>query len=182
MKSLVVYKSISGFTQRYAQWIAEELASDCISIDEIGKAHLADYDLVIFGGSMHAVGINGFKRFKSYIPRIGFKKIVLFAVGASPAKAGIEEEIRLANLKEEEERQLPLFYLRGGFDYSKLDLPNKFLMLLLKLKMKLSKEKTADERGMLAAYDRPLDATRREKLEPLLDYVKAAYLRGAPKT
>jgi menaquinone-dependent protoporphyrinogen IX oxidase len=178
MKSLVVYKSISGFTQKYARWIAEELASDCIPIEEIGKARLEDCDLVIFGGSLHAVGINGYKRFKSYIPRIGAGKIVVFAVGASPAKAGVEEEIRSENLKGEEERRIPLFYLRGGFDYSKLDFANKFLMQLLKLKMKLSKEKTADERGMLAAYDKPLDATRREKLEPLLAYIKATYGTG----
>jgi menaquinone-dependent protoporphyrinogen IX oxidase len=181
MKSLVVYKSISGFTKKYAQWIAEELASDCVSIDEIGKASLADYDLVIFGGSLHAVGINGYRRFKKYIPRIGSDKIVVFAVGASPAKEGIEEEIRSQNLKGNEEKRIPLYYLRGGFDYSKLDLPNKVLMQLLKLKMKASKDKTADERGMLAAYDKPLDATRREKLEPLLAYVKATYLSGSSK-
>ena len=159
-----------------------ELASDCVPIDEIGKARLGDYDLVIFGGSLHAVGINGYRQFKKYIPRIGFKKIVVFAVGASPAKEGIEEEIRSENLKGEEERRIPLFYLRGGFDYSKLNFTNKALMQLLKLKMKLSKDKTADERGTLAAYEKPLDATAREKLKPLLEYVKTAYIRGAPKT
>lgn len=172
MRSLVVYKSISGFTKKYAEWISEELGSDCISISEINNVKLSDYDFVVFGGSLHAIGINGFKQFRKYIPKIGNDKILIFGVGASPYKNGIEEELKLKNLNEDMEKAIPLFYLRGGFDYSKLDLYNKILMKLLEVKIKFKKIKNSDEMGMLKAYKYPLDTTKKENIEPIIECIK----------
>jgi menaquinone-dependent protoporphyrinogen IX oxidase len=175
MNILVVYKSISGFTKKYAEWIAGGLNAKCINLDEIGNISFKEYDLIIFGGSLHAVGVNGYKKFKAYIPIIGADKIIIFAVGASPAKKGVEDEIKTANLTDAVERNIPLFYLRGGFDYSKLDLRNKVLMKLLKWKLMLRKNKTPDEKGMLSAYKKPLDASKQKNIEPIIDYVKGQY-------
>jgi len=58
MKYLVLYKSISGFTKKYAFWIAHELKADIFPIIKIKQIILTDYDIIIFGGSLHAVGIN----------------------------------------------------------------------------------------------------------------------------
>jgi len=172
MKTLVLYKSISGFTKTYAEWISEKLGADCKKIDEIRKLPLQHYDTVIFGGSLHAAGINGYKQFRKYVPSIGPGKIVIFAVGASPAKEGITDEIKAANLTTHAERSIPIFYLRGGFDYSKLNTSNKILMKLLKWKLQLKKERSPDEKGMLAAYDKAVDATDPEAVLPLFRYVQ----------
>lgn len=34
MKIVVVYKSISGFTKKYAEWIAEELEADLLRLEK----------------------------------------------------------------------------------------------------------------------------------------------------
>jgi menaquinone-dependent protoporphyrinogen IX oxidase len=172
MKMLVAYKSISGFTKRYAEWISDALGAGCVSLDRLEGCKIEDYDVLVFGGSLHAVGINGYAKFKSYIPRMGSDKIIIFAVGASPYKPGLEQEIKLANFKDPNEQNIPLFYLRGGFDYSKLDFANKILMRLLQWKLMLKKNKTPDERGMLMAYSKPLDAAKQERIAPIVEYVK----------
>ena len=59
MKTVVVYKSISGFTKKYAEWIAEELEADLFRKEKINIAILLKYDIIIYGGSLHAVGISG---------------------------------------------------------------------------------------------------------------------------
>jgi flavodoxin len=58
MKTLVVYKSKTGYTKKYAEWIAEELSADILEVSKVNINILASYDTVIFGGSLHAVGIN----------------------------------------------------------------------------------------------------------------------------
>jgi hypothetical protein len=62
--------------------------------------------------------------------------------------------------------------MRGGFDYSRCTFFDKILMNVLKFSLKRKKEMTADERGMLNAYDTPIDFTRKENTKPIIDYIK----------
>lgn len=173
MKVVVVYRSISGFTRRYAGWIAEELKADLFDAGEASLDRLLGYDLIIFGGSLHATGINGVAVIKDNLARLVEKKIIIFMVGASPSREGLVEEVRDANFTPAQRQGIAFFYLRGGFDYSKLDLTNKALMTLLKVKLSLKSERTPDEKGMLAAYDKPLDCTRRENIKALVDHARS---------
>jgi len=168
----VIYKSLSGFTKRYATLIASELECDIFELTKDNLEKIEKYQVIIFGGSLHAVGINGLKAFKEKVKHMPFeaKKCVIFAVGASPNKEGLAEEIIKANLTDMTQYQF--FYLRGGFDYSKLDFKNKALMNLLKFKIKLKKNRTPDEIGMLKAYSHPLDVVSTKNIEPLIHYVK----------
>jgi len=45
-------------------------------------------------------------------------------------------------------------------------------MNLLKWSLKRKPQLTADERGMLAAYDTPLDFTHEEKIKDLVSYCR----------
>lgn len=172
---IVVYKSLSGFTEKYAQWIAQEFKCVCIDIKDFRTNMVDEGSIVVFGGSLHAVGINGYKMLIIKLTKCKYKELVLFAVGASPYKNGIENEIAEANLTKNDEIKSRLFYLRGGFDFSKLNIWNKVLMQLLKLKI-LSKKKlhrTADEKGMLSSYAHPLDLTKRENIADIVSYIKS---------
>ena len=173
MKTLVCYTSLSGFTKSYAEWIAESLCADLLPLRSVKKEMLPLYDLIIYGGSLHAVGINGIKFIKNQIPKLKNTRLVIFAVGASPVKEGICDETLNGNFTQEEQNRITLFYLRGGFDYTRLNLYNKMLMKMLKLKLSLKKSRTSDERGMLAAFDKPVNFTGREKLHDLLQYVRS---------
>lgn len=151
MKCQVIYKSKTGFTKKYAQWIAKELSADIYNHRDMNNIIFKDYDIVVFGGSLYAVGIEGIKIIKKHFNLLKEKLIIVFAVGASPYREETVEEIKHNNFTEEQKEKIQFFYLRGGFNYHQLPLIDKFLMTLLRLKLKRKKNLTVDEKGMLNA-------------------------------
>jgi len=173
MKYLVVYKSKTGFTEKYAQWIAKELSADIYTYQEINKENFKDYDVIIYGGNLHAVGIEGIRLIKDNLDELQEKRIIVFAVGATPFRKDTVEEIKHNNFSGEQLEKIQVFYLRGGFNYNKLPLIDKFLMKLLQLKLKRKKSLTADEKGMLNAYNKPVDFTRRENIDDIIFFIRS---------
>ncbi len=175
MKSVVVYKSKTGFAKKYAAWIAEELSSDLFEASQCTIEMLNAFDTIIYGGGLYEVGINGVKLITENLDKLDGKKIAVFATGATPGRKEEIDEIRNGNFTAAQQERIRFFYLRGGFDYSKLKPSDKVLMTLLKWKIKIKgKEKqTPDEKGLLAAYKRPADFTRRKNIDALIAYAKA---------
>lgn len=171
MKTVVLYKSKTGFVKKYAEWIAEELSADIFEASKVTSDMLTTYDVVIYGGGLYAVGINGVKLITQNLDKFEGKKVVVFATGASPFREEAINEVRNKNFTYEQQKHIRFFYLRGGFDYSKLKPFDKLLMTLLKWKMKRKKELTPDERGMLAAYDKPAAFTRKKNIDQIISYV-----------
>lgn len=172
MKIVVIYKSKSGFVKKYAEWIKEELSADIFDAENITVDKLLDYDTIIYGGGLYAVGINGIKIITKNFNKLKDKKIIVFASGASPYREEVISEILNNNFSLEQQKYIKLFYMRGGFDYSKLTLIDKVLMKLLKFKLKKKSELTADERGMLKAYDNPIDFTNKKNIKELIQHLK----------
>lgn len=168
MKTVVVYKSKTGFTQKYAEWIAKELAADIFEVAKLDIKDLEKYDTVIYGGSLYAVGINGVKFITQNFDKLKNKKIIVFATGASPAREEVINEVKNKNFSVEQQKYISFFYMRGGFDFKRLNFFDRMLMMLLKWKIKMKKELTPDEIGMLAIYDKPTDYTRKNNIEALI--------------
>lgn len=177
MKAVVLYKSKTGFTRKYAEWIAKELSADIFDASGVTVKMLEDYDTVIYGGRLHAVGIDGVKLITRNFDKLKNKKIVVFASGASPSREEVINEVTNANFTPEQQKHIKFFYMRGGFDYSRLPFFDKVLMQLLKRKIlnkkKKGEELTSDEKGMLAIYDRPVDYTIKENINEIISYVSA---------
>ncbi len=173
MKIVVVYKSITGFTRKYAEWITEELNADIFKREEVSVDKLFEYDTVIYGGCLHAAGITGVNIIKKNLVQLKDKNIIVFVTGASPFKEGLIDEIRGKNFKERERKNIKLYYFRGGFDFNKLNLTNKIIMTLFKWKLQSIRNKTPDEKEMLAAYEHPVDFTKRENIKELINYVNS---------
>jgi len=178
MKALVVYSSKTGFVEKYAKWIAEELSTEAVRSDDVSLDELKEYDTLIFGGGLYAGGINGVKFLKKALEKFRGKKIAVFATGASPPGAEVVDEVRDGNFTREEQKKIGFFYLRGGFDYDKLGIKDRLLMKLLKKKLESKKELTEDEEGMLSAYDDPVDFTDRDNIRELVDYVRNGWVKG----
>jgi len=180
MKTVVIYKTTSGFTKRYSDWIAEGLKADIFPHSGTTLEKLLGYDLIIYGGSLHATGVSGVDLIKKNLPKLLGKNIIVFATGASPYSKRVEEEVRDRNFTAEEQKRLRFFYLRGGYDHSKLDLKNRLLMDLLRFKilMRPKGKRTPDEVGMLAAFKHPMDAARKENLKALLEYARSGSQRS----
>jgi len=175
MKTVVVYKSKTGFAKKYAVWLAEELSADLFEASRVNINQLSGYDTVIYGGSLHAVGIIGLQLITNNIEKLKDKKLVVFATGASPSSEAVIEEIIANNIPPGKRDIIKLFYLRGGFNYDKLPLGDKVLMTLLKWKIKTKKKQkkalTRDEKGMLAAYSKPVDFTKKEFISEIVKFV-----------
>ncbi len=171
MRTLVIYKSNTGFVKKYAEWISQELSADIIEVSKANPSMLSFYDTIIYGGSLHAVGIIGLNFVKKNLGKLKDKKVIVFATGATPYREETIKEVRDKNFTSDEQEYIKFFYLRGGFDFSKLKLLDKILMTILwiKIKMKKKNELTSDEKGMLAAYYKPADFTKKEYIKPLVD-------------
>lgn len=166
MKTIVVYRSKYGYTKRYAEWIAESLG--CGIKENASLADIMGYERIICGGGIYAGRINGAKLIVKNPEKLSGKKLVLFAVGANPGRAGELEEFWAKALEDTVRDRVPHFYLRGGFDYGRLGCVDRLMMNMLK-KMLLKKDSlTDDEKGLLAAYDTPMDFTDKNNLADVI--------------
>ena len=160
MKTLVVYRSHYGSTRRYAQWLAQALDADAAEERQADARLVQNYECVIFGGGLYAGSIAGAARMAKLYGALQGKRLAMFTVGLSDPS--------------DPENVICFFHLRGGMDYRNMRPVHKAMMAMLK-KMLLKKpesERSTEEKGLLAAYDRPVDFTDRAALAPLIAWCR----------
>ena len=173
MKTIIIYKSHTGFTERYARWIGEALSCDTSSFKEFKTANLKNYDLVIYGGRVHAGKIDGLKKMKQLLAAVGSPKLVIFATGATPKE---EEDIIngmwKGNLSEEELATIPHFYMPSGLNYEKMGFLDRSIMKMLSKMLSKKKDKTEVEAGSMQAISSSHDISSKDYITPLIEYYK----------
>lgn len=173
MKTLVIYKSKTGYTKTYANWIAEELNCDIKENNGLSLKDIESYDVIIYGGGVYIGKIAGFKLIKNNFEALKNKKIVVWACGADPGASKTIEEFWKNNLTQQQIAQTKHFYLRGGFDYSKLGAMDKFLMRMFKKSLEKEENPSDDTKGFLEVFYQPQNYCDQDKIKPLVDYVKS---------
>lgn len=169
IKKIVVYKSNTGFTEKYAHWIAEDLYCDAVRLEQIGSSKMSGYDVVIYGGGIHAGTINGIRYIKNNISSMKSKKIIVFATGATPAIPEEIERFRKANIPYGED--IEFFYFQSGMNYAKMHGTDKMLMGMLKAFLKMKKNKSDVEKGTADAIQNSYDYSNRNQIAPLIKYI-----------
>ena len=172
MKSIAIYKSKYGYTETYAKWIAEELKCDLKEASDVSINELQKYDVIIYGGGLYVVGINGIRLIKTNYNLLSNKKLIVWATGANPGREDDIQKVWNHNFTEEQLKNIKTFYLRGGFDYKRLKVADKILMNILKIKLKLKKDITEDEQRMLDAYDVAENNCNKENIKGLIKYIE----------
>ncbi len=171
MKTIIIYHSQTGFTKRYAQWIAEASGADCFELTAARKKDLDAYDTIVYGGWACAGGISKLSWFKSNIDRWAGKKLIAFCVGASPIE---NPEIGTAlrqNFTESEWEKVNVFYCPGGFNYEKMSAPSKLMMKMFIKALKAKKDKTETEQEMINMISHSYDISDRKYIEPILESI-----------
>ena len=84
MRIYIVYCSQTGFTEKYAKWLADDLNTAAVPYAERNKLDLSNIDLLIFCSWFHAASLKGAKRFRAYMRRHPEKRYAVAAVGATP--------------------------------------------------------------------------------------------------
>lgn len=168
-KVIVIYKSNTGFTEKYANWIAEELNCHAVSLEKISLSKIAQYEIVIFGGGIHAGTVNGIRFVKNNLSPFHNKKIIVFATGATPPIPEEIERFRITNIPTDVD--IAFFYFQSGMNYANMRGTDKMLMGLLKTFLKLKKNKSDVEQGTEDAIQNSYDYSNRIQIEPLINFV-----------
>lgn len=172
MEKIVIYKSKTGFTKQYAEWIAEEIGCKAVDLKTVKDNFLKQYDLVIYGGGITAGQIGGLKNFKTTMATLGNKKFVVFATGATPAEViMMDDNFINANFTGEERQRIPFFYFQSGINYEKMSFGGRILMKMFTSMLAHSKNKTPEQEGMAQTISKSSDYSDKKFIESLVNYV-----------
>ena len=165
-KVLVLYKSKTGFSQRYGEWIAEGLGCECRSIKGVKLDDLKDYGLIVYGAGIYAGTISGAGKIKNWIEKAPNKTWVVFATGATPAKEGYAELIFNSNFRKGEVRPAHFYYFLSGINYEKMGVFDRLLMFFFSKMDSRKREKAAPAKAT------SIDLSNRMYIDDLLRYVR----------
>lgn len=173
MKSIVIYKSRTGFTERYAEWIAEELKCDIKSYEQCLKGNIGEYDLIIYGGNLFEGKVDGLQKIKERVKDNKDCKFIIFSIGATPIDGKEEiDKMWTENLSPEELKEIPHYYMPGGLNYEKMSFSNRMMMKLFTNMMRKKKDKTPYEEECAEAVGSSYDISSRDYIKPLIKFVK----------
>jgi menaquinone-dependent protoporphyrinogen IX oxidase len=177
-KALIIYFSKYGTTKKYAEWLAEELAGDIVSINDFNQNILNNYEIIILGSGLYAGNIEGLNIFKKNYETLKNKKIILFTCGLADYskeenKNSIYRRIE-KELPEEIIEKIKIFYLRGGINYKKLILKHKIMMWMVKkMRLRNNKGKLNDEaKEFIETYGKTVDFMNKENIKKIIEYSK----------
>lgn len=169
MKTVVIYNSQTGFTKRYAEWIADETGAECFELAVAKKKNMDNYDAIIFGGWACAGGISKLGWFKSNMDKWSGKKLIVFCVGGSPIESPEIENALRQNFNADEWKKVNAFYCPGGFCYEKMSTASKLMMKMFLTALKAKKDKTEEEEIMIKMIASSYDISDRKYIKPILE-------------
>lgn len=161
MKKIVVYQSETGFTAKYAGWIAEDLGCNAVELKSTNLNELNSYDMVIYGGWIMGGMVAGYDKVKKQ----DLKNIVVFGVGMTVPSEKVTAKIA-------EQNQIPreqFFYFEGGYNPQKLGFVQKMMMNMIKKSLLKKADKTAEDLHTLETF-KGADNTDRNAIKGLVEY------------
>lgn len=172
METLVVYKSKTGFTKKYAEVISEKTGCALMELKEAAAEKMSGFDRIVFGSRVHAGIIDGLKEAKELFQKSGAGEFIIFATGATPNSAQeVVNEVWKNNLSQDELATIPHFYMQGGLCYEKMSFGDKMIMKMVSAMMSRKKDKDSVETGFTQAITHSFDISSEEYAEPLIDYL-----------
>lgn len=173
MKTIVIYNSQTGFTKRYAEWIAAAAGADCLPLAEAKKKDMSAYEAIVFGGWACAGSISKLGWFKDNIERWSDKKLIVFCVGASSMESPEIAKALEQHFNEPKLEQTSVFYCPGGLAYEKMSASSRLMMKMFVKMLKAKKNKTKDDEEQIRWLSSSYDISDQKYIEPIL-----ACLRG----
>lgn len=172
-KTVILYQSKYGATKTYAEWLYDELSCDIIETKHADISKVMQYNTVILGGGIYAGGILGISFLKKNYNKLTGKKIIVFAVGASPYDEKAMNELRnrhfTGNLN-----KIPCFYCRGAWNEDAMSFKDKLLCGMLKkaVSNKNSSDYEPWEAALMEAIGSNKDWTDKGNLKDIIDFVR----------
>ncbi len=185
MSTVVAYRSQTGSSKRYAQWLAEDLGCDAVPLEEIDRA-AATCDLVVFCSWFHAASIVGAKQFRAFMAAHPEKRYAVVAVGATPMPGDDyppqeHEEAFRKSFPKNAYADLPWCYCQGDFHLEKLGFADRLMMRAYFRMLEASARKGSKRDAVaLAGMRAGMDCCDRVHLEPLVEELRRRGWAGGP--
>lgn len=171
MKTIVVYNSKTGFTKKYGEWIAKDLACEALPV-KVAVKKLEDYDTIIFGGWIMGGKIVGLEEIKNN-PKLNSKKLIVYATGATNMKAkDLIDKMKTDNFTEAERNVIPFFFFESGINFENMGFMSKSILKVMRKMLISKKDKSMLDKSMIDLFEKSSDQSNPENIKPLLDYVK----------
>lgn len=172
-RTAVIYQSKYGSTEQYAKWISEELKVDLYKKSEVSISALKNYEVIVYGGGIYLNGILGFSFIKNNYKYIEAKKIIVFAVGASPQDTGTISDIKEKNFPIAM-KYIPCFYFRGAFCKDEVNLIDKISVSAMDRFIYNKKDDNYEEwqRAFVSSLEIGGDWKSKSQINSILEYIR----------
>ncbi|MBE5732156.1 MAG: hypothetical protein E7353_03875 [Clostridiales bacterium] len=165
----VVYMSNTGFTEQYARFLASTLGCEALELKDALSSLRKKSEIIYFGW------INGGKIMGLKKAIRNFNPICICSVGIS-----MPSDEYVVSLREDNKINLPLFYLQGGFDYSRLKGTSRIKMNIARslLKKTIEKKENPDEseKFLLDVMENGGNFVDRNKIKSIADWYYSRYM------
>lgn len=174
MKTLIIYTSQTGFTKKYAGWIAERVNADLLELKEAQKKEVdffEGYDAIVYGGWAMAGTVFKSKWFFDKASGWKDKRLAIFCVGGSHNE-NPDVEVMLKRLLTDDQKQyIAAFYCQGGFCYEKMNTASKLAMKMFVGSLKKKKDATEEQKKMAEMISSSYDISDISYTDPIVEYL-----------
>ncbi len=174
MKTLIIYTSQTGFTQKYAEWLAEKISGDLLNLKDAQKKSMdffENYDAICYGGWAMAGNIVKAKWFLEKAANWKNKRLAMFCVGGSPNDNPDVDAFLQNALSEEQKKYMKVLYCQGGFNYDKMKVPSRIATKMFVSALKNKKNATEKEKAMAEKMASSYDISDVKYIEPIAAYL-----------
>ena len=176
-KSIVIYTSKRGSTRQYAEWIAEDLGCEALSLPDAKDADLHDYDCIIYGGWIRGSGIVDFDKFAKMLDVELMKRLIVFGVGFADETAENYAQVwgySLGKIDPKNDNRVLMYILGGRYDPSAVTGMDKFLMKTMRAVLLSGSTKDSRKQAdmMRERIDNGCDLVKRENIASLVKDAK----------
>jgi menaquinone-dependent protoporphyrinogen IX oxidase len=157
MKTLILYKSRSGSTKQYAQWLHEEFSnSDLVNLDKFDEKTIKEYDLVVLGSPTYGKRIIAGDFLKKNWEILEEKKVYLMVVGAIPQKEAASKSA-YKKIPEEIRNSLVGYSKLPG----KMGEMNRFGKIIMRMMLGVDPKKIVVQ-----------ESVKKKDLQPIIDFLR----------
>lgn len=185
MDRIIIYGSCYGTAKLYAEALSEKTGIKAVSYDRISG--LDRYETIVYVGGLYAGGVRGMAKTVKKIPADTCRRFIVVTVGL----ADPEDEKNVRNIRASAGKQIPgglrarteFYHLRGGIDYSKLNLVHRTMMKLLyeQVKKQPVEQQDAETRAMIETYGKKADFIDLDRLDPIVKMLGEGAGKSVPR-
>ena len=176
MKTLIIYTSQTGFTKKYAEWLAEKTSGDLLELKDAQKKDAAffnEYQAIVYGGWAMAGKVVKINWFLDKASSWKNKRLAVFCVGGSPNDNPDTETFLKNMLTDEQKNYIRAFYCQGGFNYEKMNTASRIAIKMFVSALKKKKDQTDDEKTMIRMISDSYDISDIRFTEPIVRYIES---------